>query len=256
MLTIILALVLISLIFAPLGCISLWKRYIYFGDGLAHASLLAGGISIVAGLPIFLSGLIIAIIFAILVFYLKDTSDNNLAVSLVSSLMLATALIIAHLNPASVNINNLLFGDIISANNEDILILTIALALVVSLIIIFHQKILIIALNRDIAKTLGIRVVEIELLFLIVLSLAILATIKIAGSLLVTSILLIPAMSARVVARTPLQMIIVAVVISLACNLLGAYASLLLDIPVAAAIIVNNCLVYFLVKLLYPQATN
>ncbi|EOB10653.1 3-demethylubiquinone-9 3-methyltransferase [Rickettsia prowazekii str. GvF12] len=60
---IILALILISCIFAPLGCIALWKRYIYFGDGLAHSSFLAASISIIAHFPLIYSGIIVAILF-------------------------------------------------------------------------------------------------------------------------------------------------------------------------------------------------
>ena len=56
--TIILAIsVLIGLIFAPLGCLVLWKRYVYFGDGLAHASMLAAVLSVIAGIPILYAGI-------------------------------------------------------------------------------------------------------------------------------------------------------------------------------------------------------
>ena len=81
MLIIISVSILISLIFAPLGCIALWKRYTYFSDGLAHASLLGGTISVVSGTPIIYSGSLISLIFAITVFKLKSQSENNGAVA-------------------------------------------------------------------------------------------------------------------------------------------------------------------------------
>jgi len=51
----------IGLIFAPLGCLVLWKRYVYFGDGLAHASMFAGIVSVMSGLPIFYADCLVAV---------------------------------------------------------------------------------------------------------------------------------------------------------------------------------------------------
>ena len=69
MILIITIITLISLIFAPLGCISLWKKYTYFGDGLAHASLLAGTMSLIVQLPIFYSGSIFIIFYIPYLFF-------------------------------------------------------------------------------------------------------------------------------------------------------------------------------------------
>jgi zinc transport system permease protein len=246
MLIIILISILISLIFAPLGCVSLWKRYTYFGDGLSHASLLSGSISIIADIPIIYSGLLLAIIFAVFVFKLKNISGSNAVISLISSFMLAIAFILASITTSQVNINHLLFGDIISASLDDLITLSVLLVVVGCFYIIFYSRILLIVLNRDIAQVRGINVKMIELLFLIILSLAVFLTIKIVGALLVTSILIIPAMAARIIAMTPLQMIIIAVGFALASNLFGLYVSFHLDIPTMPIIIIINVMIYFL----------
>src|SRR5437762_7736879 len=106
MLAIVCSIILISLIFAPLGCIALWKRYIYFGDALAHASLLAGTISLASGLPPVYCGSLLAIIFAVLVFNFR-TFDNNAVISLIASAMVAIALVISYTHPYQVNIDRL-----------------------------------------------------------------------------------------------------------------------------------------------------
>ena len=86
---------LIGLIFAPLGCLVLWKRYVYFGDGLAHASMLAAVISVIAGVPILYAGIINTLLFVVIVFKLKSESGNNAAIGLTSSLMISIALILS-----------------------------------------------------------------------------------------------------------------------------------------------------------------
>ncbi|WP_417904897.1 metal ABC transporter permease [Candidatus Tisiphia endosymbiont of Micropterix aruncella] len=243
---IILTIILISLIFAPLGCISLWKKYIYFGDGLSHASLLAGSISILAHLPVVYSGLVVAVIFAILVFTLKHRSGGSSVVMLISSFMLSLALVVGYMYPLQIKITNLLFGDILSASLNDILTLSIILIFVISFVWYFYSQIILIVINRDIAQIKGVKVRTIELAFLLLLSLSVFSTIKIVGALLVTSILLIPAMTARMISSNPAQMIINSVIVALIVDFLGLVVSLYLDIPITPIITVINTIVYCL----------
>lgn len=245
MFTIILASILISLVFAPLGCLAIWKKYVYFGDGLAHASLLAGTISMVAAVPIDYSGSLIAVLFAVAIFKLKSTSDSNAAISLTSNLMLSLSIMLAYLSSSPSNINNLLFGDILAVSNNDVIALSLLLLIIICFIKLLYNKIILIILNRDIARIQGIKVEAIELAFLILLSLSVFLTIKIVGALLITSILLTPAMAARLVSSTPSKMIIIAAIIALASNLVGLSASFYLDMPIAPMVVVTNAIIYF-----------
>lgn len=248
MLIIVLSIILISLTFAPLGCIALWKRYIYFGDALAHASLLAGSLSLSSGLPMIYCGIIFAIIFAILVFNFK-TFDNNAVISLVASTMVAVALVISYSQPYKINIDELLFGDIITVVFSDLAILAILFITVTIFILLFHKQITLMILNKDIAIISGVKVAALELAYLILLSVSVFATIKTVGTLLVTSVLLIPAMSARTLAKTPVSMIILSAIIALFSNLLGLFLSFYLDIPVAAMIIIVGTSTYCLITI-------
>jgi len=244
MLTIILASILISIIFAQLGCIVLWKKYIYFGDGLSHASLLAGSITIISSIPVIYSGIIVAILFAVLIFKFKTVSDSNAVISLVSSFMLSLALLLMNISSSKINIDNLLFGDIISTCSNDIIILFIISILVTSFVLKFYNQIILIVLNRDIAKVRGLRVEAVELMFLILLSLSIFSTIKIVGALLVTSIILIPALTARLFAANGVQMILYSVIIALISNLIGLFIAFHLDILITPIIIIIGVIFY------------
>lgn len=256
MLTIILISILTALIFAPLGCLALWKKYIYFGDGLAHAAILAGSVSIIFDLSLIYSGIITAMIFACLVFKFKNISGTNATINLISSLMLSMALIFAVMFPARININQLLFGDIISASKQDLVTLAVVLVMVYSFIIIFYKQILLIVLDRDIALVKKVKVNFIELSFLILLSISVFTTIKIVGSLLVTSVLIISAMSARLISNTPLQMITISIIFASVSNLCGLYISYLQDIPVAPVIILVESVIYLICYLISATKDN
>lgn len=237
---------LISLIFAPLGCFVLWKRYVYLGDGLAHASMLAAVISVMFGLPILYTGILNTMIFALIVFKLKNKSGNNAAIGFASSFMLSAALILSYISPEKFNIDRLLFGDMIAANTGDIYTLVIILIAVFLFFILSYRKSLIIILSKDVAFSRGIKVQILEFIFLTILSFAVLATVKIVGALLVTSIILIPAMIARLVSHSPLKMIIAAILIAQIMNLIGIFLSFYADLPLAPIIILCGGLIYAL----------
>jgi len=241
---IILVSILIGLIFAPLGCFVLWKRYVYFGDGLAHASMLALAISVIAGLPIIYAGIVNTLLFALLVFKVKTKSGNNAAIGMTSSIMISLALIVADIFPGRFNFNSMFFGDIITATSEDVFRLCIILGVTSLFLVIAFRQLILTILSRDIAHSRGIRVKLLEFLFLSILSFAVIATIKIVGALLVTSMILIPAMIARLTSNTPIMMIWLAIFFAGAMNLSGVVLSLYADLPFAPIVILCGGVIY------------
>lgn len=247
MITIILVSILIGLIFAPLGCFVLWKRYVYFGDGLAHASMLALAISVIAGLPIIYAGIVNTLLFALLVFKVKTKSGNNAAIGMTSSVMISLALILANIFPGRFNFNSMFFGDIITATSEDVFRLCIILGVTSLFLVIAFRQLILTILSRDIAHSRGIRVKTLEFLFLSILSFAVIATIKIVGALLVTSMILIPAMIARLTSNTPIMMIWLAIFFAGVMNLSGVLLSFYADLPFAPVVILCGGVTYLFI---------
>lgn len=249
MATIIVISILIGLIFAPLGCLVLWKRYVYFGDGLAHASMLAAVISVLLGIPIFYAGIINTALFAFIVFKLKGKSGNNAAIGLTSSLMISFALILSYIFPNKFNFTSLLFGDIVITALKDIISLSILALFVFLFFFSFYKKIILVIISKDIASSRNISVDIIEFIFLSLLSFSVLITIKIVGALLVTSIILIPAMTARIVSTSPLMMIILSVIFAQIMNAFGIVLSLYADLPFAPIIVLCGGGIFLIISI-------
>lgn len=242
--------ILIGLIFAPLGCLVLWKRYVYFGDGLAHTSMFAGILSGILGLPIFYSGLLSSSIFAFAIFKLRNNSGNSAAIGLTTSIMISLSLVLAYSYPGQVNVTKYLVGDIISASMEDIKLLFFILIAVSIFLLSAYKGLVLMILSKDIAESRGVQVKFLELTFLAVLTFAVLSTIKIVGALLVTSVIVVPAMIARIVAKSPVSMIAFAILSSLMMNFIGVISSFYFDLPFAASIILSGGCIYFLLLLI------
>ena len=249
MATIIIISTLIGLIFAPLGCLVLWKRYVYFGDGLAHASMLAAVISVLLGAPIFYAGIINTALFAFIVFKLKTKSGNNAAIGLTSSIMISLALILSYIFPGEFNFTTLLFGDIVIADSKDIITLSFLLLAVMIFFLAFYRKLILMILSKDVASSRGIKVDMLEFIFLCILSFSVLATIKIVGTLLVTSIILIPAMIARIISTSPYMMIILAIIFAQIMNISGIALSFYADLPFAPIIILCGGGIFIIVSI-------
>lgn len=249
MIIIIIIAILIGLIFAPLGCLVLWKRYVFFADGLAHASMLAAVISIILDIPILYVGIVNTILFAVIVFKLKTKSGNNASIGLTSSLMISAALILSYIFPNRFNFASLLFGDIVTSDLLDIWILVTLLAIVVTFICCFYRKIILIILSKDIASSRGINIGTLEFVFLSILSFSVIATIKIVGGLLVTSMILIPAMIARIISTSPLGMMVFAASFAQIMNLSGIFLSFFVDLPFTPIIIMCGGVLYIIVSL-------
>lgn len=253
MVNIILVLILLGLILAPLGCLVLWNRYSYYGDGLAHSSMLAVVLSSIMNIHLVLASIINAVIFTYLVYKTKKKSEQNASIGMISSLMVAASLILSSLYPNNINLEQILFGDLMLVSQEDLYYLAAIFVVIVTFFATTYKKLILMIISKDIANLKGIKVELIEYSFLLILSFAVICTIKIVGVLLVTSILIIPAMTARLISSSPLQMIFLSVIIIQIMNLSGVILSFYGDLPFAPVIIVSGGVLYSLCYLTWHK---
>lgn len=247
MFAIIIACILLSLLFAPLGSILVWQRKAYFSDGLAHSCLLAASISSCFDLPVIITAPCISVIFALLVVATQESLASNSAINLVSSAMLALGLLLASILPTNISINILLFGDILSISSQDLLVLFI---LVVFVSIVSYYKIadiILCSLNADLAAARGLKIKRLEVYFLVLLALALSVGMKIIGALLITALLMIPSYVSALISKTPLQMICYSCMISIISCCSGIILSFYYDFATAPSIILSCSLAYCMV---------
>jgi zinc transport system permease protein len=255
MLTIILVLILVGVILAPLGCLVLWNRYTYYGDGLAHSSMLAVILSSIMNIHLIIASVLNALIFTSLVYKTKKKSEQNAAIGMISSLMVALALVLSSLYPNNINLEQILFGDLMLVGQEELYYLAVIFVVVVIFFIMTYKKLILMIISKDIAHLQKIKVELIEYSFLLILSFAVICTIKIVGVLLVTSILIIPAMTARLISSTPVKMIFLSIIIIQIMNLSGVILSFYGDLPFAPVIILSGGIFYTICYLIQHKKT-
>lgn len=246
-----LALLFIAISCSILGTFVLWKKLAYFGDGLSHSILLG----FVLGAIFDINHIIIlgtfALFFAVLINQISKNTyfSKDTIIAICSYFCIALAIILNDIFKQNLNLGSYIFGDILTVNNSEIYALaTIALVCAIYGKLAF-RKILLININRDLAKVEGINVSLWNLSFLILLSLTISFSVKIIGIFLMTALLILPAAIARICSASAKRMLILSLFISSISAAISFKISAMYDLTISSTIIAIFC-VLFLFSLL------
>ncbi|MDF2964832.1 MAG: Zinc/manganese transporter permease protein [Rickettsiaceae bacterium] len=240
----------ISVLFSVLGNVILWKRYSYFSDGLAHSCLLGVLIHYIFEIDLLYAVYISSVCFALLVKGFSNYYNKNLITLIVAQGFLALSIILSSNFKDAVNITDFFLGDLLLVSQRDIMILASLAVITLVWFIVFYRSIMVICISPDIARSYNIKTNWIELSYLLMLATVIAITIKILGSLLVSSLLIIPAAVASIFSRSPIKMLINSFIISLATYYSGLYLSFNQDLPTAPIIVFLSFVVFISVRLI------
>lgn len=254
------AVIMISLVTGALGSFMIWQRLSYLGDSLSHSSLLGIALALIFNISPSVSIMLIAIMFAILLslnfnkLYSADTILN-----IVTNVVLSSSLILMSFLPSGNNsIISSLFGDILMIDQSNIISISLT-SVIVTLILIFRWRYwLMISINQDLATVEKVHVNFVRLEFLIILAIFIAISAQLIGILLIAAFLLIPAASARLISKTPMQMIIVATVFSVISGVSGLILSASFDLLTGPAIILIAAvylIIAYFIRLVLSRST-
>ena len=248
-----LACIITPMLSAPIGCILIWRRMTFFGDALAHASLLGAAIAVVMQLAIIYGLVAISLLMAaILTFSHKDrTLSHDSWLGIISYGALAAGLLLLYsYSESGIDPHQVLIGDILTTALPDIFLI-LSVSICAGLLLRFNWRaILLLTLDKDFATAKQINTQRIELLLMLVLSMTIAALLKIIGALLAPALLIFPAVTARRLSTSPTSMVFIAIGMGIIMNIGGLFSSVYFDCPTGPAIIVAGAALFTLSKLI------
>ena len=238
----------VALIAGPLGSFVVWRRMSYFGDTLAHAALLGIALSFLLDFSANLGVIIVCVLIALMLVALQQqrrlASDTLLGI--LSHTTLALGLIaIAFMETLRIDLMSYLFGDILTVTTVDLYWIWGCAAVALAILIAIWRPLLAITVHEELAQVEGVPVIKIRLMLMLLMALVIAVAMKVVGILLITSLLIIPAATARTFARNPEQMAALAALIGCIAVSSGLGASLKWDLPAGPAIVVSAALLFF-----------
>ena len=226
----------------PLGCFVVWRRMAYFGDTMAHSGLLGVAISLFLNVNLILGLFVACMAVAILLVILQRTKGlaTDTLLGTLSHLALSLGLIAISFMP-SVNADfmDILFGDIMTISMMDIVVIYSVVALSLLCLALIWSRLLALTVHTPLAAAEGIACRTLHIVFILLMAGLIATAMKIFGILLVASLLIIPAASARPFARSPELMALFAALIGIVSVTVGLLASLQLGTPPGPSIVVT-----------------
>jgi len=244
----------LAIVAGPLGCFVVWRRMAYFGDTMAHSALLGLALSVFfnvnLALGVFGVGAMVALL--LLALQRQDTLSTDALLGILAHATLAVGLVLISLMVfVRIDLMGFLFGDILAVSRLDVAVIYGGGALILALLFWFWRPLLAATVSEELAEAEGQRPELSKLVLMLLMASVIAIAIKLVGVLLITSLLIIPAATARRFAATPEQMVLFAAIAGVIAVSAGLFGSRQWDTPSGPSIVVG-ALVIFVISLMVP----
>ena len=250
--------VFISLASSLLGVTLVLKRFSFIGDGLSHTAF--GAIAVATILKLTDSNLLVmpvTIICAVILLWMNNSSkvkgDASLAVISVTSMAAGYFLmnVFSANSNVSVDVCSTLFGStaILTLKKSDVWLCIIASSVVVILYFFYYHNIFAVTFDEQFAQASGINVKLYNKMIAVVTAIVIVLAMNLVGSLLITALVVFPALAAMRLCSSFKKVIITAGIFSVITSVLGILEAVLFSTPVGATIVINQAVCYLIVFL-------
>ena len=245
----------VALVSGPMGAFVVWRRMAFFGDTLAHGALLGAALGLALDISLYLAVVAVCLGLAAALTALQHQQQlaSDTLLGIVAHTTLALGVIAISLQQGiQVDLFAYLFGDLLAVGWQDALALWAGAILILLLMLWQWRAPLSITVSEELAQVEGVAVQRTRLLLMLLLALLIAGAIRTVGVLLITSLLVIPAASARRLTHTPAQMAAVASVLGTLAVLAGLAVSWFANTPVGPSIVVAASSLFVLTLLRRP----
>lgn len=250
-----LGILLVTPMFGMLGTMVINNKMAFFSEALGHSALT--GIAIGAVLRInnpMISMIGFSVILAIAIVKVKHahTASTDTIISVFSSVAVALGIVILSYKGGFSKYSVYLIGDLLSVTPKDLLLLAVTFVGVLILWTGAFNLLLLISINPSLAKSRGISVRLWEYIFTIIIAIIVTLSIPWIGTMIISSMLILPAAAARNIARSVRQYVILSVVIALVSGIIGLILSYFLESASGATIVLILGIVFgitYLIKM-------
>ena len=244
--------VLISLSAALVGVPLVLRKNTMLGDGLSHVAFSAFAIASVFGLLPIPFAIPVVILASFLILRLNQNSKihGDSAIALMSASALAIGTFFVSLFGTNVDINNYLFGSILSIGGAEVVFAFGLLLVVLVMYAFLHNKIFAITFDERFAKSIGVKTEIYNVLFAILCSVVVVLGMRLVGALLISSLIVFPVLSAQTLYKSFNKVVIFSAVLAVLSFVVGLISSYFLVTPTGATIVIVNLLILVVLKIL------
>lgn len=239
--------IMVSLCAALLGVSLVLKRYSMIGDGLSHVGF--GSLALAMALNMAPLKVAIPIVGAAAFLLLRISENSKIkgdaAIALISSSSVAIGVIIVSLTTGlNTDVCNYMFGSILAMSKGDVYLSVAVSVVVLVLYILFYSKIFSVTFDESFAKATGIKVEQYNMLIALLTALTIVIGMRMMGALLISSLIIFPALTSMRVCNSFKSVVICSAVLSVICFFIGIVISFAFSIPTGASVVAVNLIAF------------
>ncbi len=246
--------ILIALCAALLGVSLVLKRYSMIGDGLSHVAFGAMAVATVCGMAPMTVTLPITIVAAVILLGITGNSKikGDAAIAMISVGALAIGYLLLNIFSASANVSGdvctTLFGStsILTLSETDVILCALLAIVVILVFVLFYHKIFAVTFDESFASATGTNAKAYNTLIAVVTAVVIVLAMKLVGALLISALIIFPALSAMRIFKNFSSVIISSSVISVVCAVIGIFIAILYGTPVGSTIVAANIAVFLI----------
>lgn len=244
-----LASVMVGVLCPFVGNFVVLRRMSFFSDAISHSAFAGIAAGALFGVDLSLSSVVVAILIALLIAFLSErtTLSHDTVIGIAFSGAIATGmLIMGMLKGYRADLFTFLFGDILAITNNDLFLILIISIVTIAILFAFLKPLLQITFNRDLARVEGINVRFFEYLLFLIIAIVITVSLKIVGIILVTSLLIVPAASAKNLASSMMGLFVLSSLFGVLSGIVGLTGSIYLNTSSGPTIVLVSIGIFFL----------
>lgn len=241
----------VSLCASLLGVSLVLKRCSMIGDGLSHVGYGTLCIAIALGWAPMQVTIPVVIVAAYILLRLSENSriGGDTAIALFSTSALALGILASSKANLTTDVSHYMFGSILAMSRGDVIFSVILSVCVLLVYLLFYDKIFAVTFDENFARATGLNVRFYNLLIAVLTAVTVVLGMMMMGALLISSLMIFPAVTAMRINKHFRGVVLTAVVISVGCFLFGLFLSLWIDTAVGASVIIMNLAVFVIASL-------
>ena len=245
--------ILISLCAALLGVILVLKRYSLIGHGLGDVGFASTSLAVALGLPVMAVSIPVVIVAACLIMFYSQRikSGGDVTIGIVATGALSLGVIITAVSGGfNVDVSDYMFGSILAMSNADVLMSLVLSVIIIVMYVLFYNRLFLITCDEAFAKSRGIKVGFYQFVIALLTALTVVLGMRMMGSLLISSLIIFPAVTAKKLVQSFRSVVILSVIFSIICYIFGSICSFVFNLPTGASIVAVNIVVLCAVTLI------
>lgn len=235
--------VLVALCSALLGVTLVLKRYSMIGDGLSHVGFGALCLALAMNVAPLTVSVPVVVIAAFLLLRISENSKikGDAAIAMISSTALAVGIIVTSVTTGiNSDVNGYMFGSILAMSDTDVAVSLVLSAAVLVLYIVFYNKIFAVTFDESFARATGTKTGMYNTLISLLTAVTIVIGMRIMGAMLISSLIIFPALTSMRVCRSFKSVVTVSAVVAVVCFFIGLYISFACSLPAGASVVAVN----------------